>query len=91
MYRTLTPFNDWEVDFYWPDLNLVVETDGLRYHRTPSTQARDARRDRAHVIAGMTPLRFTHYEIRYEPGRVRNELRRVAALLRKRASDIDHT
>jgi hypothetical protein len=28
--------NGFEVDFFWPDLGLVVETDGLRYHRTPS-------------------------------------------------------
>ena len=27
--------NDFEVDFFWPNLGLVVETDGLRYHRTP--------------------------------------------------------
>jgi Protein of unknown function (DUF559) len=83
--------NGWEVDFYWPDLGLVVETDGLRYHRTASTQTRDAQRDRAHTIAGMTPLRFTHYEIRYEPTRVRTELHRAATLLLERASDIDHT
>lgn len=76
--------NGFEVDFFFPDLGLVVETDGLRYHRTPSTQARDARRDRAHVLAGMTPLRFTHYEIKYERGGVRAELTRAAALLRKR-------
>ncbi len=81
--------NGFEVDFYWPALGLVVETDGLRYHRTPSTQASDARRDRTHVLAGMTPLRFTHYEIRYERRRVRSELSRAATLLRKRASDID--
>jgi len=83
--------NGWEVDFYWPDLGLVIETDGLRYHRTASTQTRDARRDRAHALAGMTALRFTHYEIKYEPQRVRVELKRAAAMLRKRASDIDHT
>lgn len=70
--------NGFEVDFFWPDLDLVIETDGLRYHRTPSTQTRDAQRDRAHVLAGMTSLRFTHYEIRYERSQVRNELRRVA-------------
>ena len=29
----------YEVDFFWPDLGLVVETDGLRYHRTASEQA----------------------------------------------------
>lgn len=76
--------NGWEVDFYWPDLGLVVETDGLRYHRTASTQTRDARRDRAHALAGMTPLRFTHYEIKYESARVRTELSRAASMLRKR-------
>ncbi|HEX5762358.1 MAG TPA: DUF559 domain-containing protein [Solirubrobacterales bacterium] len=89
--RTKESVNGWEVDFYWPDLGLVIETDGLRYHRTASSQTRDARRSRAHALAGMTPLRFTHYEIRYEPKRVRAELNRAATLLRKRASDIDHT
>ena len=83
--------NGWEVDFYWPELGLVVETDGLHYHRTASTQTRDVRRDRAHALAGMTPLRFTHYEIRYEAKRVRAELSRAATLLRKRVSEIDHT
>jgi very-short-patch-repair endonuclease len=87
---TKAPLNGFEVDFFFPDLGLVVETDGLRYHRTPSTQTRDARRDRAHTLAGLTPLRFTHYEIKYEPALVRSELRRIAAALR-RASDIDHT
>jgi very-short-patch-repair endonuclease len=76
--------NGWEVDFYWPDLGLVVETDGLRYHRTPATQTRDARRDRAHALAGMTPLRFTHYEVKHEPAVVRAELSRAAGLLRER-------
>ena len=76
--------NGFEVDFYWPDLDLVVETDGLRYHRTASTQTRDARRDRAHALAGMTPLRFTHYEIRHESARVRAELGRAAEMLRAR-------
>lgn len=76
--------NEFEVDFFWPDLELVVETDGLRYHRTPSAQTRDARRDRAHVMAGMTPLRFTHYEVRYEPSRVRAALTRTIAMLRQR-------
>jgi very-short-patch-repair endonuclease len=72
-------------------LGLVVETDGLRYHRTASTQTRDARRDRAHALAGMTPLRFTHYEIKHESQRVRAELSQIAETLRGRVSDIDHT
>ncbi|HET7589110.1 MAG TPA: DUF559 domain-containing protein [Solirubrobacterales bacterium] len=76
--------NEFEVDFFWPELGLVVETDGLRYHRTPSAQLRDARRDRAHVMAGMTPLRFTHYEVRYEARQVRASLTKTIAMLRQR-------
>lgn len=59
--------NEFEVDFFWPDLGLVVETDGLRYHRTPAEQARDRLRDQAHTAAGLTHLRFTHEQVRYEP------------------------
>jgi very-short-patch-repair endonuclease len=57
-------------DFHWPDLGLVVETDGLRYHRTPSRQAGDNRRMQAHAAAGRTAVRFSHYEIRYEGDRL---------------------
>ena len=44
--------NGFRVDFYWPDLGLVVETDGLTCHRTPAQQARDRVRDQAHTAAG---------------------------------------
>jgi very-short-patch-repair endonuclease len=71
--------NGFKVDFYWPELGLVVETDGLRYHRTPTQQARDRLRDQAHTAAGLVPLRFTHGQIRYEPNHVENTLRAVRA------------
>jgi very-short-patch-repair endonuclease len=67
----------YRVDFFWPSLGLVVETDGLTYHRTPLQQAEDRRRDQAHTVAGLTPLRFTRYEVRYEPEHVAATLRRV--------------
>jgi very-short-patch-repair endonuclease len=70
--------NGFKVDFYWPDLGLVVETDGLRYHRTPAQQARDRARDQAHIAAGLTCLRFTHAQVRYEPDHVRATLDAVA-------------
>lgn len=62
--------NGHRVDFYWPDLRLVVETDGLRYHRTATQQTRDRERDQAHQAAGLTPVRFTHAQIRYHPEQV---------------------
>jgi len=78
--------NEFEVDFYWPDLGLVVETDGLRYHRTPAEQARDRLRDQAHTAAGLTQLRFTHEQVRYEPEHVLAVLRATAARLAERAA-----
>jgi very-short-patch-repair endonuclease len=69
------------VDFFWPDLGLIVETDGLRYHRTPVQQARDRRRDQALAAAGLTTLRFTHAQIRFEPSEVREVLVAVIARL----------
>ncbi len=32
--RTGVMLNGFKVDFFWPEIGLVVETDGLRYHRT---------------------------------------------------------
>lgn len=75
--------NGFRVDFFWPDLGLVVETDGLRYHRTPAQQARDRLRDQAHTVAGFTPLRFTHAQVRFEAGYVRSTLSQVARRLKE--------
>lgn len=74
--------DEFEVDFFWPDLGLVVETDGWRYHRTPSAQTRDALRFQTHTAAGRTPLRFSHYQVKYEPAHVRRVLTKTAANLR---------
>ncbi len=74
--------NGFRVDFYWPDLGLVVETDGLRYHRTPAQQAKDRVRDQTHTAAGLTPLRFTHAQIAFEPARVAATLTAVGERLR---------
>ena len=73
--------NGFRVDFVWPDLKLVVETDGLAYHRTPAQQAQDRRRDQAHTAAGHTPLRFTHAQVKWEPEHVERTLAVVAARL----------
>ncbi len=74
--------NGFEVDFYWPDLRFLVETDGLRYHRTPAEQARDRLRDQAHTASGLRHLRFTHEQVKYEPEHVLATLRATARLLR---------
>jgi very-short-patch-repair endonuclease len=71
-------------DFYWPKLGLVVETDGLRYHRTPVQQAKDRKRDQAYATAGLTPLRVTHAQVQFEPDDVVETLRAIATRLSDR-------
>ncbi len=69
--------NGFKVDFYWPDLGLVVETDSLSHHRTPGEQAQDRLRDQVHTAAGLTTLRFSHGQVWYERGRVELTLKAV--------------
>jgi len=66
--------NGFEVDFWFPSLHYVVETDGLRYHRTALTQSRDLRRDHAHDRAGTWHSRFSHAQIAFEPDYVVEQL-----------------
>ena len=73
-----------EVDFHWPELDLIVETDGLRYHRTPAAQTRDRLRDQTHTAAGRTALRFTHHQVKHERRHVLRVLRETARRLRRR-------
>jgi very-short-patch-repair endonuclease len=72
--------NGFKVDFHWPDLGLVVETDGLRFHRTPAQQGRDRVRDQVNTAAGLTPLRFTRAQVMFDPGYVGDTL---AAVVRR--------
>ena len=77
------------VDFFWPNLGLIVETDSLRYHRTSFKQAADKRRDNAHAGSGLTTLRFSDGQIRHEPAYVRQTLARTARALATRARHRD--
>jgi very-short-patch-repair endonuclease len=70
-----------EVDFHFPGYGLIVETDGLRYHRTPAQQARMVKRDQTHTSHGFRVLRFTHWQIAHAPNEVVDVLRRVRKLV----------
>ncbi len=85
--ETQARVSGYRVDFYWPDLRLVVEVDGWRYHRTPGEQATDHRRDQVHAAAGLTTLRFAERQIRFAPQEVVRGLKTVAARL---AEDARH-
>lgn len=64
--ETQRRFGKTRVDFYWPVLGLVVETDGARFHASAVQQAADRKRDQAHIRAGRTPLRVTHAQVFYD-------------------------
>ena len=70
-------------DFWWPAPRLAVEADSLRFHRTPLQQTRDRRRDQVWTAAGITVLRFTHWQVVNERNHVVETLRKVAGRLRE--------
>jgi very-short-patch-repair endonuclease len=84
MPQTSIWLNGHEVDFFFAGLGLVVETDGLTYHRTAAQQAKDEERDQDHTAAGLTPLRFSHGQIKFEPERVRRVLAATARTIATR-------
>lgn len=78
--------NGYRVDFWWPELNFVIETDGGRFHRTAFQQTKDRRRDQAHTLAHTAHLRFTHGQIRFERPYVEWSVRKMARDLVRRAA-----
>lgn len=77
--------NGYRVDFFWPDLGFLVETDGLRYHRTAPQQTEDRIRDQVHIAAGLVPLRFTRAQVAFDKPHVVSTL--IAVRRRLIASD----
>jgi len=48
-----------EVDCYWPDLDLIVELDGVGNHGTAAQRARDQERSLRHRANGRQVVRYT--------------------------------
>jgi very-short-patch-repair endonuclease len=76
--QTQAYVDGYRVDFYWPDLDLVVEVDGLRYHRTPLEQRRDAERANAHAAADRKCCRFTYWQAANDAAYIERTLRQQA-------------
>ncbi len=54
-------------DFVWPDLRLIVETDGRETHARGIQFEEDRRRDSLLKLAGWQVLRFTWRQVTDEP------------------------
>lgn len=69
-----------EVDFLFPDLRLVIETDGARYHDTPLARAADARKQAILEAAGYRVIRLTWNQVTRERAQTVARLRTVLEL-----------
>jgi very-short-patch-repair endonuclease len=63
-----------EVDFYWPEADIVLEFDGEAVHRTTRAFHEDRRRDRCLAAKGIHVVRATG---RDEPAALAEELRSI--------------
>ena len=68
-----------ERDFYWPDHNLVVETDGREEHLTPIAFEDDHERDTLLMEAGYKVRRFTYRQLTERPDWVAARIRAALA------------
>lgn len=86
--------NDWvwteqgleEVDLHCASLDLVIEVDGGRYHRSRWRRRRDAAKDERVRRAGKTVWRIPELTITLDAGGVATEFRRLAATLGRPSS-----
>ena len=69
-----------EVDFFFRDAGLVVETDGWAVHGTRRAFKDDRRRDVDIAKAGLQHVRFTHDEIADHAARVAGDVSSLLAL-----------
>ena len=76
----------YEVDFYWREEGVVVEIDGLTYHRSPRAGERDRRRDAILATRGVTVSRVTWRQLKEEPEAVLVRLAFLLAIGRGRAN-----
>lgn len=68
-----------EVDFHWPELRLVVEVDGWRFHGGRERANADRDRDQRLLLSGWTVVRFTRDQIAADPAGCARRLTEIAA------------
>jgi very-short-patch-repair endonuclease len=76
-----TQFGRFELDFFWREARLAVETDGYAFHSSRRQLERDHQRDLELQAAGVMIVRFSWRQVRNEPELV---VAQIAALLAQR-------
>ncbi|MDH3300719.1 MAG: endonuclease domain-containing protein [Acidimicrobiia bacterium] len=67
------------VDFAHPELRIVLEADGRRWHRRDQDMTDDRRRDRLAARHGWTMIRVTWHEVTVRPAATADDVRAIAA------------
>lgn len=60
----------WRPDFRWEDERVIVETDGLRFHRTAAKRRRDREKDAAMRALGYVVIRLTWADVNENAAKV---------------------
>lgn len=63
IFETQKKIGKYRVDFFFPQANLIVETNGREYHSTPEQNEKDFKRQLDLIKKGYTVLRFRGSEI----------------------------
>ena len=69
----------YEVDFVWPQKQLVAEVDGFEFHSGQAAFESDHIRDADLAMAGYRVVRFTYRKVMYEPAFVTSRLKVLLA------------
>ncbi len=75
------------VDFYLPDLALVLEVDGPR-HEEPKQRHYDFNRDAALSLNGIRTVRFTHKDLQCPMVEIQNKIRAVLNVAKRSMPNI---
>ena len=68
------------VDFCYPDVRLVIEVSGYRWHRTRAQMESDLRRRRELTLAGYRVLEYSYDDVVTRPGRLIAEVSEAIGL-----------
>ncbi|MFT7598121.1 MAG: very-short-patch-repair endonuclease [Acidimicrobiales bacterium] len=74
------------VDFGAPDIRMIIEGDGRRFHDSQQAMADDHRRDRLAARHGWLVLRVTWHEIVHRPGATFSDLAEIVSARRTASS-----
>jgi hypothetical protein len=70
----------WELDYYWPEHNVVLELDGRPYHLVVQDIERDRRKDAYLMTRGISPLRITDRRFNDDPAGAIDDLKALLQL-----------